>query len=94
MSAPNLHDMLARDKLAHELNEEAKKQLRAHLNSCESLTDEEKEERDIMNAKHAHAMEHEAIQKRSPPLVPPPVGSARARASRLGASFRLQLHRP
>ena len=67
MSAPNLHDMLARDKLAHELNQEAKKQLRAHLNSCESLTDEEKEERYIMNAKHAHAMECEAIQKRELP---------------------------
>ena len=67
MSAPNLHDMLARDKLAHELNQEAKKQLRAHLNSCESLTAEEKEERDIMNAKHAHAMEQEAIQKRELP---------------------------
>lgn len=63
MSAPDLHDMLARDKRAHELNEEAKKQLRAHLNSGADLTDEEKEERDIMNAKHAHAMEHEAIQK-------------------------------
>lgn len=67
MSAPNHHNMLARDQLAHELNEQAKKQRRDHLNSCESLTAEEKEERDIMNAKHAHAMEHEAIQKRELP---------------------------
>ena len=67
MSAPSLHDMLARDQRAHELNQEAKKKLRAHLNSCESLTDEEKEERDIMNAKHAHVMEHEAIQTRKIP---------------------------
>lgn len=55
--------MMARWK---EEGEEAKKkqeERRAYLNSAETLTDEEKEERVIVNAKHLHEMENAAIRR-------------------------------
>jgi hypothetical protein len=58
-----MDDMMARWK---EEGEEAKKkqeERRTYLNSAETLTDEEKEERVIMNAKHLHETEHVAIRK-------------------------------
>jgi polyhydroxyalkanoate synthesis regulator phasin len=58
-----MDDMIARWKKE---GEEAKKEYeerRIFLNSTETLTNEEKEEREIVNAKHLHDVEHVAIRK-------------------------------
>jgi hypothetical protein len=58
-----MDDMIARWKKE---GEEAKKEYaerRAYLNSAETLTNEEKEEREIVNAKHLHELEHATIRK-------------------------------
>jgi hypothetical protein len=58
-----MDDMMAQWK---QEGEEAKKKYeerRAYLNSAETLTDEEKEEREIVNAKYLHELEHVTIRK-------------------------------
>jgi hypothetical protein len=58
-----MDDMMARWKVEEDEAKKKQEERRSYLNSAETLTDEEKEERVVMNAKHLHETEHANIRK-------------------------------